>query len=231
MGKCLSAVSVAALILCTTSVAFAEVEADTLGFGLVPVVQFGKQKPAITLSPGVDLKGVTIKVVSKAGKTQRLRGGNIRAGQTKKIAVHQGKGVMDYTCHISGKAGREKFGPFTFTFTLKVGAAPLIRIGAKDVDLSAHQLAVQLSEPKGHLKLTVYGDDGAKIDEVEQPFDVAPGTPIVIKWKQTATQVLGRFVLRAFDTVGFWSGVESVTFVNIPHDDIVFEFYESAFFE
>ncbi len=217
------ALVIIAFICGSASVAVAEVEEDTLGFGLIPVVQYGKQQPAITLTPGVDLKGVTIKVVSKAGKIQQLRAGDIKAGRTKKIAVQQGKGVMEYTCHISGKAGRERFGPLTFTFTLKVGSAPRIAIGAKDVDLAAHQLTVRVSEPKGRLKLTVFGDDGAELDEIEQPFDVKPGTPITVKWKQTATQVLGRFVLRAFDTVGFWSGVESVTFVNIPHDDIVFE--------
>ncbi|MCO4762589.1 MAG: OmpA family protein [Myxococcales bacterium] len=215
---------IATIIICVTSTtAFAEVEADHLGFGLIPVVQYGKQKPAITLTPGVDLKGVVVKVTAKSGKKLTLRGGTIRAGRTKKLAIRQGKGVMDYSCQITGRAGREKFGPFTFTFTLKVGSAPRIAIAAKDVNTAGHQITVRVSEPKGKLKLTVIGDDGEEIDEVEQPFAAKPGTPITLKWKQTAKQVLGRFILRAYDTVGFWSGVESVTFVNIPHDDIVFE--------
>lgn len=223
MRSPLIALLTSSLVCLSATTAFAEVDADTLGFGLIPVVQYGKQAPAITLTPGVKLSGVVVKLVSKSGKRQTLRGGTIRAGRTKKLSVRQGKGVMEYTAKISGKAGRKKFGPFTFTFTLKVGVAPRMAIGPKDVDTKAHQLTVRVSEPKGKLKLTVYGDDGNELDEVEKPFDVKPGTPITLKWKQKPNQVLGRFVLRAFDLVGFWSGVESVTFVNIPHEDVVFE--------
>ncbi len=219
----LAACALVSAVLCAPGVSHAEVDPDDLGFGTIPVVQYKKGLPAITLSPERTLKSVVVKVVAKGGKTQVLRAGTVKAGRTKKLPVRQGKGAVDYTCHITGKAGREKFGPLTFTFTLKVGAAPQIRVHPKDVDMAAHQLTVRVSEPKGKLVLKVHGDDGSVIDEVEQPYDAKPGTPLTVKWKQGPKQVVGRFALRAYDTVGFWSGVESVTFVSIPHEDVVFE--------
>ncbi|MBP47227.1 MAG: cell envelope biogenesis protein OmpA, partial [Myxococcales bacterium] len=67
-----------------------------------------------------------------------------------------------------------------------------------------------------------FDDKGKIIDEVEQPYTARPGTPITVRWKQSTSTVTGRFEIKAYDVVGFWSGIESVTFVNIPHDDIIF---------
>ena len=42
-------------------------------------------------------------------------------------------------------------------------------------------------------------------------------------WEQKPDEVVGQFQLRAYDQANYWSGIESVTFVDIPHQDVIFE--------
>ena len=213
-----------ALLVCAlVQVSWADAEDSELGFGLIPVVQHGKDRPAITFSPAVTLRGVVVKCALPNGRKKTLRGGTMRAGQRKVLRIKQGKGVMSYRCEVTGKARGKRFGPHTFTFELKVGSAPRIAIRAQDVDFAKRKVAVRVTEPKGKLILKVFDEQGEIIDEVEQPYNLRPGTPIAVSWKQRPEQVTGRFELRAYDAVGFWSGIESVTFVNIPHEDVVFD--------
>ncbi len=203
--------------------ATAEVTADDLGFDLNAVARLRKSKPQILLTPSVSLSKVQLKLVRSDGKKQTLRTGAIRADTTRKINIRQGKGVFSYACSITGKAGRERFGPFKFTFEAKVGEPPLIAVAPTDVDEASRTIKIRVTEPAGKIELKVWGDDGEIIDEVEQPYRQAPGTVIPVTWKQEVKQVMGRFELKAWDVVGFWSGLMSVTFMNIPHDDVVFE--------
>ncbi len=201
----------------------AQVTPDELGFSLVSSAEYKRSKPMIVVEPVINVKGLTFSLKRNDGKRIKLRGGNIRAGKTKRIAIPQGKGIYQYTCAITGKAGKKKFGPFNLTFEIKVGQPPRFSLSEKDVNEPARTVTVRSSEPKGKIELTVFGDDGEVIDEVEQEYAVSPGTPIVVKWKQTKQQVMGQFQLKIYDQVGFYSGLESITFVNIPHDDIIFE--------
>ena len=202
----------------------AATEPFDLGFDLISGVEFGKTKPAIVLRPEVKIRSVSFVLERPDGRKIKLRAGAIRAGGEKRIPIPQGKGIVEYKATISGKAADGPFGPFAMTFTVQVGAPPRLQIGPADVDLDKRTITARSSEPAGKITLQIWGDDGNLIADIDQPMQgEKPGTPLVVTWPQTADQVAARFVLNVYDPVGFYTGIESVTFVDIPHEDIVFE--------
>ncbi len=203
--------------------ASAEIGADELGFSVViGVAEARKAPPTIAFAPSEKLSGVTLELARSDGRKSKVGVGNLAPGRERRVPIKQEKGAFDYVATVRGRSAD---GPFEvqLTFTLTVGAVPMIKIRAEDVDLEAAQLVVRVSEQKGHIELQVWDKDGDELDTVDQPYDAVVGSPIVVKWKQKPGQVAGKFVLKAYDVAEFWSGVESVTFMDIPHDDIVFE--------
>ncbi len=195
-----------------------------LGFAIpIGVAEAGKAPPTISFSASLPLRGVSLDVKRNDGKTFRLAVGNLPPGRERRVAVKQEKGNFEYRATVRGQGPDGPIEPFDLTFALTVGAVPRIAIRADDVDLENGRLVVRVTEPKGHIALEVWDKHGEALDDVDVPFDTPPGSPITVAWKQRPGQVAGRFSLKAYDIAEFWSGVESVTFVDIPHEDVVFE--------
>jgi len=219
--------SVAALsLLCLAlpAVARAQVSGDDLGFSLIGQAQWGKAKPVLIFQPSVALSGVRADCQRSDGQKVAIGIGSVRAGSEKRVAIPQGKGVFDYKCTLAGKAGKQAFAGFQLDFRVAVGEPPRIDIKAADFDEAKRTLTLRMSEPAAKIELDVVGDNGKLIANVVQQFQgEAAGTPLVVSWQQAQGEVMGRFQLRAYEPAGFFSGVESVTFVDIPHEDVVFE--------
>jgi len=213
------------IALCVVpSLAQAQVSADDLGLGVVSGAQWGKNKPTIILHPNISVGALRFDCQRSDGQKVGLSSGAIKAGGEKRIVIPQGKGVFQWKCAVTGKAGKGSFGPFALDFETKVGEPPKIDVKPSDVDEANHQITVRLSEPCGRIDLDIVGDDGKAIDNaVLRCKGEAPGTPLVVPWKQKEAEVMGHFSLRAYDPAGFFNGIESLTFVDIPHEDIVFE--------
>ena len=212
-----------ALVAIVPQQAHADVGADELGFSVViGVAEARKAPPTIAFSPSEKLSAVTLELARSDGRKSKISVGNLASGRERRVPIKQEKGAFDYVANVRGRSAD---GPFAvqLTFTLTVGAAPMIKIRAEDVDLEAGQLVVRVSEQKGHMELQVWDKDGDELDTVDQPYDAIVGSPITVKWKQKPGQVAGKFLLKVYDVAEFWSGVESVTFMDIPHEDIVFE--------
>lgn len=218
--------AVLAVVVCVSIPvqASAQVTPDELGLSFVTSAEFKRSKPLIIVSPVISLKSVVFACKRSDGKRVVIKSGAIRSGSTKKLTIPQGKGIFEYNCQLSGRAKTGKFGPFQMDpIEVKVGAPPRFSLSEKDVDEANRSITLRCSEASGRIELMVYGDDSEVIAEVEQAFTAQPGTPIVVKWKQTAAQVMGHFTVKVYDAVGFYSGLESITFVSIPHEDIIFE--------
>lgn len=214
----------AALSALLSGPALAQVSGEDLGFSLISKVRASQGKPMLIFKPSVAVSGLQASCKRSDGQQLTIPIGAIRPGQEKRVAVPQGKGVFKYQCALAGKAGGVVFKDFALEFEVLVGDVPKIQLGADDVDEAKRQLTLRLSEPAGKVELDVIGDDGRVIDNAVQKFaGEAPGTPLVVKWTQKDSEVMGRFALRAYDPAGYFSGIESVTFVDIPHADIVFE--------
>jgi outer membrane protein OmpA-like peptidoglycan-associated protein len=204
--------------------AWAQVSGDDLGFGLIGKVRASQGKPMLIFKPTVPVAALSADCKRSDGQQVAIAVGAIKAGQERRVAVPQGKGVFGYICLLKGKAGGVAFKDFQLEFNVEVGDIPKIQLSADDVDEAKRQLTVRLTEPAGKIELDILGDDGKPIDNVVQKFNgEAPGTPLVVRWKQEEGQVMSRFSLRAYDPAGYYNGLESVTFVDIPHEDIVFD--------
>jgi outer membrane protein OmpA-like peptidoglycan-associated protein len=212
------------LTLAVPTVARAQVSGDDLGFSIIGHVEASKAKPALVFKPTVAVGGLQIQCKRSDGQMVYLKSGPIKRGQERRVEIPQGKGVFQYDCQMSGKAGGQGFGGFVLQFEVKVGDVPKISLRPEDVDEAGRKITVKLSEPAGKLTLDILGDNGQPIDSVTKVFaGEAPGTPLTIEWKQDESAVVAKFMLQAYDPAGYWSGIESVTFVDIPHEDVVFE--------
>jgi outer membrane protein OmpA-like peptidoglycan-associated protein len=220
----LAAAFVAAALLSVAATGHTQVTPDELGLSFVTSAEFKRTRPMIVLEPSIAIKSVLFNCRRSDGKRARMSTGKIREGATKKLIIKQGKGIFDYACKLSGRAKSGKFGPFEMDpFTIKVGQPPRFSLGEADVNEAKRTITLRCSEQKGRVELSVFGDDSEAIDEVEIAFDSPPGKPIVVKWTQLKGKVMGHFTLKVYDQVGFYSGLESITFVSIPHEDISFE--------
>lgn len=220
----LALTTAAALAALAAFPAAAQVSGDDLGFSLISKVRASQGKPMLIFKPSVAVVGLQAQCKRSDGQQVNIAVGAIRPGQEKRVAVPQGKGVFKYQCALAGKAGGVAFKDFALEFEVLVGEVPKIQMSADDVDEAKRQITLRMSEPAGKVELDVIGDDGRIIDNAVQKFaGEAPGTPLVLKWTQKESEVMGRFALRAYDPAGYFNGLESVTFVDIPHADIVFE--------
>ena len=204
--------------------AAAQVSGEDLGFSLLSKVRASQGKPLLIFKPSVAVVGLQASCKRSDGQQLTIPIGTIRPGQEKRVVVPQGKGVFKYQCALAGKAGGVAFKDFLLEFEVLVGDVPKLQMSADDVDEAKRQLTLRMSEAAGKVEVDIIGDDGRIIDNISQKFNgEAPGTPLVVKWTQKESEVMGRFALRAYDPAGYYNGLESVTFVDIPHADVVFE--------
>jgi len=194
-----------------------------IGFGFQEMIEYGRQKPQITFTPSAPVQLLKV-TLHKGDATQSHTLKGLKAGVARALPLAVDKGVHTFKATFEWTAKGHKMGPAGAEFTIRVGRSPRIAIAEKDVDQEGRKLTLRLSEPAGKVELEVLGDDGVAIQARSFEFKgEEPGTPLVLSWEQKAEQVVGRFVMKCYDVAGFWSGLESVQFVNIPHEDIVFE--------
>lgn len=217
-------VAVLAIVAAWPVVGLAQVGADQLGLSFPGALRASQGKLALTARPQLAFQQVKFDCDRSDGQKVSFSAGGLKPGRETKIPIPQGKGVYTWKCVVSGQSGKDKFANFQMEFDTKLGEIPKIQLSPADIDEERRRITVRLSEAAGKLELDVMGDDGKPIDNVAKEFHgEAPGTPLVIEWKQAADQVMGNFNLRAYDPAGFWNGIRSVTFVDIPHEDVVFE--------
>ncbi len=204
--------------------AHAQVSADELGFSVHGTAQLPKDHPWLGFKPSRAFGAVQFACKRSDGQDVNFSVAGLRAGAEKRVPLPVVKGVFHYTCKLSGQAGKEKFANFDVEFDTRVGEPPRIQIAPPDIDEAGRKITVRLTEPAGKLELDVMGDDGKPIANVSKTFTgEAPGTPLTVTWEQKPDEVVGQFQLRAYDQANYWSGIESVTFVDIPHQDVIFE--------
>lgn len=204
--------------------AHAQINGADLGFSVRGHVKLAQEKPVLIFKPTVHVAALKAECKRSDGQQVSIAIGAMRAGSEKRVVVPQGKGVFKYQCKLDGKANNIAFKDFELEFDTAVGDVPKLLITADDVDESKRQLTLRLTEAAGKVELDVMGDDGKPIDNVTVKYNGEPaGTPLVIKWTQAEGQVMSRFSLRAYEPAGYWNGLEAVTFIDIPHEDVVFE--------
>lgn len=194
-----------------------------LGLGLQAVVK-GKAKPAITISPRVDVKKLEVVLTREDGKITKLKAGKLRAGQTKVLTFAQPQGVFGYQAQFEvvwGDGDTTSFG--TRFEATRVGELRL-SIGAGDVDMDARHLVFQITNPAQSAELVILGERGRRLGVFTTEYErQRPGTELELQWGEVEGEIL-RMDLKVTDIAGFWVGMQITPFyIEIPHEEVVFE--------
>ncbi|PKN54597.1 MAG: hypothetical protein CVU56_25760 [Deltaproteobacteria bacterium HGW-Deltaproteobacteria-14] len=201
--------------------------AQDLDFQFKTVVK-GKDLPALIVTPARPLKALSIELTDDAGKKQRLRAAGLRPGKSKRLTFKQAAGTSHYKANIEvkwGDTGEVQLFAMDFDAT-RVGELKIL-ISAEDVDLDENKLSCRATNPVRRVELTVLGENGKILDDVQQSFEDSPaptGEPIELTWTETEEKII-RMDLRVTDIAGFYTGMRIMPFtIEIPHDEVVFEF-------
>lgn len=212
------------LVLVAVALAATPASAEGLDFQFKTVVK-GKDQPALIVSTSRAFKSLVIELTDDRGGKQRLKTGALRPGASKRLGFKQPAGTSTYQAAIEVKWADGETGLFALEFSAtRVGELKLL-ISAEDVDLDGRRLSCRATNPVRQLALTVLGEGGRVLDEVELRFDPpAPsGEPMEVAWGEVEGDIL-RMDLRITDIAGFYTGMRITPFtIEIPHDEVEFE--------
>lgn len=214
----------AVFLLCLTwsSLTLANV-AERLGFKLKGVVQ-GKDIPALTFTPGEDVKELTVTLFRADGSKSNHRLGAIGSGEMQKLEVTQPKGKFHYKAKIDVVWGDGKKSELRTQFDLTRADDFSMRIAPDEVDLDGRSLKFSLSQPAGKAELRVFDSADKEIGFEKKDFSGAEAnTKLDISWKPAKAEV-AYIKLRAWNEKGFWTEMrlEPVS-LRIPHQDVEFD--------
>ncbi len=206
-------------VLIFPSLAFSQ---SAFEFQIKNKVQRGQGKPSLVLRATEGVKTAKVVMVRSDGKTRTVKMGSMASGKTKTIVFKQPKGIFTYDVTVTGTTrGGEKM---RTTFGTEVAFIDPIKIGIKkdNVDLAKGELLLSSNVALTKIDIEVYGKGGDVIHTSSQKIDAMRGD-LVINWNPPAGEV-GSVKITATDIAGFWSAVVlEPFFVDIPHQELVFE--------
>ncbi len=219
---------VIALVLTVPLTAMAD--SEMLGLQIRAKVQIGGDKPAFVITPQIGIKSLKIALKNQAtGRTTTLRTGRVGRGRTKALGWKQGVGTQKWeaTFHAQWAKGDKD----TWTITLESTVYPKIQSNVRksDVNLDDRSITVRLNQPAARVDLKVWGDDAKVFHEDSTDFeDMDAGQDLEVTWEQPDGVGVLKIELKVWSTFGFWIGTEISPFeVDIPHDDVEFDFGKS----
>jgi outer membrane protein OmpA-like peptidoglycan-associated protein len=187
----------------------------------------GGEPPALILTALHPLQDVRVTLVRQdAGRhTQKFVAPLLRMGQVKEVPIKHPAtpGRADYTATVTYKGLKD---PIQLAFDVVVATPMKLVVTKETVDLAEGRVTFIADAPVARVGLTVLGTNGSRIADIDRPLDpvVAPGTPISVSFPP-ADEPVTLLRLVAHDPDGFFNGVEmSPFFIEIPHEEIHFEF-------
>ncbi len=195
--------------------------AQEFDFKINSRVQVGEGHPSIDLRVPSSVKGAKLVLERSDGKTQTIKLGDLRVGETRTIPLKQPKGKFEYTAKIEGRDIDNDTISMEFTFDVAYVDPVKIRIDRDKVDLGSGKMPFESTRPLDRVEIEVFDAKGTKIVERTQKMDGKSGH-LVAEWN--ATENVGGIRLMMYDVDGFYTGVILEPFmVVIPHQTLVFD--------
>ncbi len=198
--------------------------ADVVDVSISPTAQRGKGLPFVSVQILEPIAGFRLMLTRDDGKKVDVKGGG-KPGVTRRIELEQkeGKAAWKGELVVNAPNGTQSTMPLEFETTLFV---PLFLQfdKTKDADIAGRKVYFKLTNPAQKAVLRVLMDTGDYAFDGEVPFNGdPPGTRLMVSWPEAKGQVM-RVDLRAYDTGGFFTGVELTPWqVNIPHEEVNFD--------
>jgi outer membrane protein OmpA-like peptidoglycan-associated protein len=202
----------------------APVFADAIDVSYSPTAVKGTALPTVNVHILEPIAGFRLKLFRHDGKKVDVKGGGA-PGTVRHLELEQDVGVAAWKGElvVNHTNGTESSMALEFETTLYV---PLFlkMDKATDVDIHERRLAFTLTNPAGKAHLKVIMDTGTPAFDGEIPFSGQPaGTKLEVTWPKVEGEVM-KIELKAFDTGGFFTGVELTPWhIDIPHEEVNFD--------
>ena len=213
------------LVLLSVLLVGAVASADAIDVSITPRGAKGKGRPGVTVRILEPIAGFRLALSREGGQPLEIKGGG-KPGATRFIELEHPDGRAHWKGSLFLNLPDGSTGEMPLEFDTEYWSVPLSMSLEKDrdVDVPGRQVTFRLTRPAGKATVRVLMDTGKLAFDGEVPFaGEAPGQPLSITWPEAPGQVM-RIDLQAYDTAGFYTGVEITPWrVDIPHEEVSFD--------
>jgi outer membrane protein OmpA-like peptidoglycan-associated protein len=201
-------VLVALFALCSlyAPAAVAQVEGLPIGYG----VQFDATQISFTVEAFDALSDVDLVLTRRAdGRAFRFDRSALDTGATWTVDIPLPARTSEIQVRVEATFAGER-GYLTDAFEVEVLADMDFEVDLSTYDGDARRFMMTMTQPAGHVELTVRGDQGDIVAERVIPFDgESPGTPLLVTWTQPNVPIL-TIDVKAVGQSGSWSSRQYV---------------------
>lgn len=219
----LAACSVVAVVLLPAG---ASADSELLGLQIRNKVQVGGDSPALILQPQIAVKSLSITLAPTAGgRKVTLRSGKLKRGQRKILSFKQAEGTTEWKADFAVKWGSGEKDSFALTFKTTVYPRIAFRRQDAQLDFANNSMTVRLNQPAAKVDVIVWGTSGEVVHQESTEFDgPEAGTPLEVSWELPGDEGVLKMQVKLWSTFGFWAGAEITAPIEIPHEEIEFDF-------
>ena len=200
------AAALAAFMCFYATPAAAQIEGLPVGYG----VQFDDTQIAFTIEAFDALSDLDLVLTRRAdGRAFRFDRSTLSPGGTWTVEIPLPSRTSEIQMRIEADFAGER-GFLTDAFEVEVLADMDFEVDLASYDGDARRFMMTMTQPAGHVELTVRGDQGDIVAERVIPFDgEAPGTPLLVTWTQPNVPIL-TIDVKAVGQSGSWSSRQYV---------------------
>ena len=215
----LRALSSAALLLLALGGSPSPAHAADLDFGYVPAPGPGEQ-PALLVTPNKPISTLYVEIEA-GGETYRFEESAPAVGRQLRLSWKRDPSVTSASAFVRAIYADGYVDELTIPVEYSYAGQLSVDLSRAAADVDARTLTVQVTAAVERAEITAYGARKAILDQSVVPLSGGPGE-VVVPWVGDPGEVVLLDV--KLHSASAWSGFTySPWFLDIPHDDVLFE--------
>jgi len=183
---------------------------------------FGKGVPRIDIRILEPIAGFEVKLTRSDGKALDTKGGG-PPGVMRTVTLDQPEGKFGWEGVLIVNFPNGGQGELPLKFETELLGPLRMTFLKEKLDLGARRAAISLSRPAKKATIQVTMDTGVQVQNDADFKGEEANTPLPLTWPQASGSVM-TISITAYDTAGFWTGVELHPWqVDIPHEEVQFD--------
>jgi outer membrane protein OmpA-like peptidoglycan-associated protein len=212
----------AALAALALGVLATAARADAIDVKLHNRELFGKGVPRIDVRILEPIAGFEVKLTRSDGKALDTKGGG-PPGVTRTVTLDQPEGKFGWEGSLIVNFPNGGQGELPLKFETELLGPLRMTFLKEKLDLNARQAAISLSRPAKKAVIQVTMDTGVQVQNEIAFQGQEANAPLALTWPPSSGKVM-TINITAWDTAGFWTGVELHPWqVDIPHEEVQFD--------
>lgn len=198
--------------------------ANDLDVGLVATVPAGK-RPAIRITVHKPVRRLVVRLRTGTGRRVTLVRHRLPVGTPVSLPLTQPVGRTRWTGRLEVRFADGTRGAMPLSFETVVAAPIHLSTDATRADVLAGHATLRADHRVRGVTVQVFGAGNAPIGTTVLPFhDVAPGTPLVLRWTRRGQGDPLRVKVTVTDADGITGGLSWYPWqVEIPHEEVRFD--------